>query len=128
MREDAPLKNRDPLEWLTSPGRDASYFYARWLYLRLIGFGLLASFISLASQIDGLVGPRGILPAQEYLEMLRDGGGGWLVRLLAVPSLLWIDSGRIGLVAIVLGGLISGAGLMLNLWPRSMLLISWTCY
>ena len=52
MEGDAPARDREPLVWLTSPGHSASYLYARWIYLRLIGFGLLASFISLADKSD----------------------------------------------------------------------------
>ena len=41
--------------------------WPRWIWLRALGLIFLSAFYSLAFQITGLVGPRGILPAGEYL-------------------------------------------------------------
>jgi hypothetical protein len=40
----------------------------RWLFLRGLGFIYFSAFFSLVFQIRGLVGPEGILPANDYLQ------------------------------------------------------------
>ena len=47
------------------------YLWARWLFLRGLGLIFGSAFLSLAFQIHGLIGPRGILPAGEYLGVVR---------------------------------------------------------
>src|SRR5258708_30424671 len=49
--------------------------WPRWIWLRALGLIFLSAFYSLAFQIEGLIGPRGILPAGEYLSELRDAVG-----------------------------------------------------
>jgi hypothetical protein len=41
----------------------ARMLWPRWIWLRALGLIFLSAFYSLAFQIDGLIGPRGILPA-----------------------------------------------------------------
>src|SRR6266550_3236886 len=43
------------------------YLWARWLFLRALGIIFFSAFYSLAFQIHGLIGERGILPADYYL-------------------------------------------------------------
>jgi lipase maturation factor 1 len=40
----------------------------RWLFLRVLGGIYFSAFFSLVFQIRGLIGPQGILPANEYLQ------------------------------------------------------------
>ena len=40
----------------------------RWLFLRALGGIYFSAFFSLVFQIRGLIGPQGILPANEYLQ------------------------------------------------------------
>jgi hypothetical protein len=44
-----------------------AYLAARWLFLRGLGLIFFSAFYSFLFQIQGLIGPRGILPAQNYL-------------------------------------------------------------
>src|SRR5437870_829045 len=62
---------------------------ASWLFLRLLGLIYLAAFVSLATQIRGLVGRDGILPAAEFLGQHRHWGPS---RLWRVPTLCWLNS------------------------------------
>ncbi|MBI3893142.1 MAG: lipase maturation factor family protein [Candidatus Wallbacteria bacterium] len=59
----------------------------RWLFLRMLAAAYLAAFGSLWTQIIGLLGKDGILPAARYLEQARRqlGGAGWL----ELPTLFW---------------------------------------
>ena len=65
------------------------YQFTRWLFLRMLGAVYLIAFISLWAQIDGLVGSKGILPAQEYLEAVRAQSGQERYRL--IPTLYWLN-------------------------------------
>jgi lipase maturation factor len=98
--------------------------WPRWLFLRLLGIGFLTGFLSLAAQIQGLIGPRGILPASQLLQAVAEKHPG-PSRFLLVPSLLWWDSGPLGLDVLCWGGTIAGAMLVLNLWPRLAVFVCW---
>src|SRR5204862_1694798 len=49
-----------------------SYFLTRWLFLRTLGTIYLIAFASLWTQIDGLIGSNGILPAEEFMVQARE--------------------------------------------------------
>jgi hypothetical protein len=91
--------------------------WPRWIFLRCLGLIFFSAFYSLAFQIQGLIGPRGILPAGEYLNGVARVLPG-LSRFYSVPTVLWIDAGSGALTALVWGGLIASVLLVLNLWPR----------
>jgi len=93
-----------------------TYVRARWIWLRALGGIFFSAFLSLYFQILGLIGSRGLLPAQTYLEQLRVYAG-WK-RFWLAPKLLWIDAGDAMLQAIVWIGLIASVAIILNLWPR----------
>ncbi|MCB1747898.1 MAG: lipase maturation factor family protein [Gammaproteobacteria bacterium] len=82
----------------------ATYAVASALFLRLVALVYLAAFASLGSQVVGLLGAHGILPAGEFLAAARAafGPGAWL----RFPSLFWLgvsDGALLG--ACVAGGL-----------------------
>src|SRR5689334_21506992 len=64
----------------------------RWLFLRAIGMIYFSAFYSLLFQINGLIGPNGILPAGGYLQAVARSAMAH-TRYWYVPSLLWISSG-----------------------------------
>src|SRR3954453_22577300 len=94
-----------------------SRLWPRWLFLRALGLLFLSAFYSLAFQIHGLIGERGILPAGLYLSQLSSSFGGF-ARVWYAPTLLWIGSGDRALTLVVAGGLACSILLVLNLWPR----------
>lgn len=97
------------------PGR--SVLWPRWIFLRCLGVLFFSAFYSLAFQIRGLIGPRGLLPAGTWLEQVAQALPG-LSRFWRVPTLLWLGSGNPALMALVWGGLIASVLLVLNVWPR----------
>jgi hypothetical protein len=99
----------------------------RWFFLRALGLIYFSAFYSLLFQIRGLIGPQGILPAGEYLRMFAASSVG-LLRFWYAPSLLWISSGSPMLLALCWAGMIAALLLVLNVWPRGMLAISFVCY
>jgi lipase maturation factor 1 len=116
------------IRWLFDSARGPSdRFIPRWLFLRALGCIYFSAFYSLVFQIRGLIGPRGILPAGEYLEAVARSFG-HATGLWFAPSLLWLVSGPHMLSGLCWVGM--GAALLLafNLWPRGMLLICFGCF
>jgi hypothetical protein len=90
--------------------------WPRWLFLRALGLIFFSAFYSLAVQIHGLIGERGILPASDYLHQVATGVGG--LRLWYVPSVLWLGAGDSALTIVVGVGILCSLLLVANVWPR----------
>ncbi|HEV7921484.1 MAG TPA: lipase maturation factor family protein, partial [Thermoanaerobaculia bacterium] len=93
-----------------------TYSAARWLWLRALGCIFLSAFLSLAFRIHGLIGPRGLLPAGDYLRAVHNALG-WKGYWLA-PTLLWLNAGRGALTALVVVGCVASLAIIGNVWPR----------
>jgi Lipase maturation factor len=98
------------------------HLWPRWLFLRALGLIFFSAFYSLAFQIEGLVGPNGILPARNYLTLLTGRVG--ILRYWFAPTLLWLGSGTFALHLLVWAGLLASAALFLNFWPRGSIVIA----
>lgn len=116
------------IAWLFAyqPGARARLI-PRWFFLRALGGIYFSAFFSLLFQIRGLIGPAGILPAGKYLQEVEQSFAHWQ-RFWYAPTLLWWSSGRGMLIALCWVGLIASLLLVLNLWPRGMLVISFICF
>ncbi len=112
--------------WFSSEDGLSDRLIPRWLFLRAVGLIYFSAFYALVFQIRGLLGPNGILPAGDYLEAVARQFAG--SRFWFAPTLLWIRSGDHILTAICWAGMIASVLLVLNLWPRAMLLICFICY
>jgi hypothetical protein len=118
------------MDWLTSATRwlfDAEHGAAdrlipRWFFLRALGCIYFSAFFSLAFQIRGLIGPNGILPANEYLQAVAHTFG-HLRGTWFAPTVLWFSSGPQMLMVLCWAGMGASLLLVLNLWPRGMLAI-----
>ncbi len=70
------------------------YFLTRWVFLRALAVIYLVAFLSLGTQIIGLVGHRGILPADQFLAAAKQQceaqGIGW-ERFYLLPTLCWLN-------------------------------------
>jgi lipase maturation factor 1 len=99
----------------------------RWLFLRALGGIYFSAFFSLIFQINGLIGPNGILPAVKYLQAVAQSIGPW-ERFWYAPTLFWFSSGTFTLHALCWVGLLASLLLLLNLWPRGMLIICFVCF
>jgi hypothetical protein len=95
----------------------SSYLWPRWVFLRALGLIFLSAFYSLAFQIHGLIGERGILPAREYLGQVHSVLGG-LRQFWYAPTLLWIGAGDAALTLLVAGGILCSVLLVANVWPK----------
>ncbi|HEY3114327.1 MAG TPA: lipase maturation factor family protein [Gemmatimonadaceae bacterium] len=94
-----------------------SRLWPRWLFLRALGLIFFSAFYSLAFQIHGLIGERGILPADFYLYELSTTFGA-IARVWYAPTLLWLSPGDRALTLIVVAGLIASLLLVFNVWPK----------
>jgi predicted DCC family thiol-disulfide oxidoreductase YuxK len=66
------------------------------VFLRLLGIIYLCAFVSLGTQISGLLGGNGILPAHQFMTSARmqlDQGGIGVARYWMLPTLCWFGSG-----------------------------------
>jgi predicted DCC family thiol-disulfide oxidoreductase YuxK len=70
--------------------RQPTYLTARDWFLRSLGCVYLIAFLSLWTQVDGLIGEHGILPIAEYLPAAREQIGSSAPFLL--PTLCWLNS------------------------------------
>ena len=91
----------------------------RWIFLRSLGLIFFSAFYSLARQVHGLIGERGILPAGHYLQQVRVEVSG-IASLWYVPSLFWLSPGDVALTAGVAIGIVCSLLLAANVWPRAM--------
>ncbi len=99
----------------------------RWIFLRALGLIYFSAFYSLLSQVRGLVGTDGILPAQQYLHAIAQNASG-IERLWYAPSLYWISSSSAAILAFCWIGLIASVLVVFNLWPRGTLVICLLCF
>src|SRR5580698_11474042 len=67
-------------------------FVPRWIFLRSLAVFYFSAFFSLLFQIEGLIGPRGVLPAEKLLTVLQDETGS--LRFWYAPTLFWLSSGE----------------------------------
>ncbi len=103
-----------------------SWLIARWLFLRLLGVTFLIAFVSLWTQVRGLIGSDGILPVAEHLEWVTTNLGAssrW-----KVPTLCWIDPGDGYLVAQCAAGVVLSLLLVAGVAPVPVLLLLWLTY
>ena len=99
----------------------------RWLFLRAMGLIYFSAFYSLVFQIRGLIGPQGILPTNNYLDAVLHSAVAH-ARFWYVPSLVWISSSSHMLMALCWAGMIASIVLVLNFWPRAMLVVCFVCF
>jgi len=114
--------------WLFGPGPRERYgkLWPRWLFLRALGAIYFSAFFSLLFQVQGLIGPRGILPASQYLNIVARHYGAeshWLV-----PTALWWSASSTTLDALCWVGMTAALLMIFNLWPRPALAVCWLVF
>ena len=102
------------------------YLLSRWLFLRLLALVYLLAFASLAPQVLGLVGPAGILPADQFLERAREFYGADAYRQL--PTLLWFSASEGALLALSWGGVVVSLLALAGIAPTLLFVLLWVAY
>ena len=117
MKDSGPAR---AIRWLFDPRQGATnQFLPRWLFLRAIGLIYFSAFLSLLSQIRGLIGPDGILPASEYLDTVAKSAAA--ARFWYAPTLFWFSSSSHMLMAVCWLGLAASVFVIFNIFPRTSL-------
>lgn len=98
----------------------------RWLLLRALALIYFSAFYSLICQVRGLIGPSGILPAQQYLDAVHQALGA--SRFWYAPTLYWINSSNAAIMALCWIGLLASIIAFFNLWPRLTFFTCFLCY
>jgi len=116
------------VQWFAGawPPGPPGYLIPRWLFLRALGIIYFSAFYSLLFQIRGLLGPDGLLPAGTYLKVVAQDTGS--VRYWFAPTLLWFSNSDHALMALCWVGLIASVLLVLNVWPRGMLVVCFVLF
>jgi len=109
---------RQILNWLfgPEPPGPAAHLWPRWFFLRALGLIYFSAFYSLAFQIQGLLGPSGLLPAGEYLQAVSRYFGP--TRFWFAPTLLWFRSGDRALELLCWMGMLAALLVVFNILPR----------
>ena len=104
---------------------EPTYLLAGWLFLRLLGIIYLVAFASLATQIKGLVGSNGILPAADFLASRR----GWGIRrFYRIPTLFWFNSSDGCLIFLSWTGAVLSLLVIVGIAPALVLASLWLLY
>ena len=86
----------------------------------------LAAFVSLWWQIDGLVGPGGVLPAGDFLGAVADARG-W-ERFWLLPTVFWLDASALALHLVCGIGTAATLLALAGRWRCAAALIAYVCY
>jgi hypothetical protein len=111
---------------LSGPAGRNRFAFAAWLFLRLLALIHLIAFASFWSQLAGLVGPHGLLPAERYFQAAHEqlGPGAWL----QLPSLCWIFGAGRFLAVLCAAGVGLSLLLFVGIAPALCLALLWACY
>jgi predicted DCC family thiol-disulfide oxidoreductase YuxK len=107
------------------------YFLTRWIFLRALGAIYLIAFVSLWTQISGLIGHNGILPANQFMSAARqqcDAQGIGLERFHLLPTLCWFDSSDSFLDFQCAAGTLFAILLIVGIAPAPCLALLWLFY
>jgi hypothetical protein len=97
-----------------------------WLFLRLLGLTYLVAFLSLAGQVQGLIGPQGLLPAAGFLDSLSARLGP--ERFWLLPTVFWLGAGEAALRVGALAGIGLSLLLVMGVLPLPTLGLLWALY
>src|SRR5262245_30800539 len=106
--------------------KPASYARVEWLFRKLLGGIYAVAFLSMAVQITGLIGSKGILPAGLYLSRIAESLGP--ERYWRFPSVFWAGSGDRALVAVCAAGVLFGGLAIAGILVRPALITCWVLH
>ncbi|HKW28027.1 MAG TPA: lipase maturation factor family protein, partial [Verrucomicrobiae bacterium] len=108
-----------------------AHLLTRWLFLRALGVVYLVAFVSLWTQIGGLIGHNGILPTDQFMaaakqqcDLQRIG----LERFHLLPTLCWVNSSDGFLYFQCAAGTVLAVLLVAGIAPVPCLALLWLLY
>jgi predicted DCC family thiol-disulfide oxidoreductase YuxK len=108
-----------------------AYFLVRWLFLRALGAVYFFAFVSLWTQIVGLIGHDGILPAGQFMSAVKqqcDLRGIGIERFHLLPTLCWFDASDAFLNFQCAAGVVLSLVLIAGFAPVPCLALLWLLY
>ncbi|MDB6095390.1 MAG: hypothetical protein JWM32_2952 [Verrucomicrobia bacterium] len=102
------------------------FSFSAWLFLRALALIYLVAFVSFWTQSAGLVGPHGILPAQDYFDAVRAQMGPRAY--FELPSLCWWIGADHALAVLCAIGVVLAGLLFAGIAPALSLAGMWACY
>ncbi len=128
--------HRPLCSWLTRMGwgrhvERPTHLVTRWVFLRGLGAIYLIAFLSLWTQMAGLIGTNGISPVGQFMTGAAnyfDTQGVGVDRYRVLPTLCWLGAGDGFLNFLCAAGAASSALLLVGLAPRLILILLWALY
>lgn len=103
-----------------------TYFIARRFFIRFLGIVYLIAFASMWTQIEGLIGSTGILPAKEYLAAAKEYYG--FPNIFGLPTIFWFGCWDKVLVAVCGLGVVASILIISGFFPVIALSVAWVFY
>jgi len=107
------------------------YFLTRWIFLRALGMIYLIAFVSLWTQISGLIGHNGILPTDQFMTAVRqqcNAHGIGMERYHLLPTFCWFDASDASLNFQCAAGSVLAMLLIAGIAPVPSLVLLWLFY
>jgi len=101
-----------------------TFVFTRWIFLRLLGIVYLIAFFSFGSQIIGLIGSQGILPAAQLMQTAATNNLSWL----QLPTLGWFSASDTFLQGLAYGGAGIALLVVLDILTAPALVLLWAGY
>ncbi len=109
----------------------STYARASWFFRRQLGIVYLFAFWSLGTQVIGLIGRDGILPAADYMNQAREfaaRGALGLDRFRVLPTLCWISTSDSFLRGLCAAGVVLAVLLIAGITPALVTPLLWIAY
>jgi hypothetical protein len=103
-----------------------TYELTRFAVLRLLALVYLVAFVSLADQLDPLLGYKGLLPVASYLRLAKDALGG--AAYWRIPTLLWFGCSDGAMHVLCWTGVVLSAAALLGATNAITQLALWALY
>lgn len=107
-------------------GFESSYIISQGLFLKLLAFSYLCAFFSLAVQVEGLFGSKGIAPIKNNLKFLQIHYKKKSFR--NTPTIFWYNSSDRFIKYAAWFGVAFSALCMLGIYPAILLTLLWMLY
>jgi hypothetical protein len=115
-----------PIHENPSAPRQNQFVFGAWVFLRGLAVVHLIAFLSLWVQLEGLVGPHGLLPAENYFAAAREQYG--TAAYFQLPTLCWIFGAGKFLHLLCGAGVVLALLLFAGVAPAVCLALLWAAY
>ena len=104
------------------------FWLTRMIFVRALGAIYLVAFLGVLFQMKGLVGSRGLLPAQLFLQQVKAASGSGMHTFWKLPTVFWWHLSDHWMTILAITGVGVSAAIMLGLSNGISLLLVWIIY